>query len=753
MTSLLIFANKKLLLRAEKSHIHAIHPRTGQLVATLRGHEAEITSLTRSTQNVLHVVSCDALGGIMVWDIMDFKCIKSVNGTGAVSLCGDYLLSKQGDLHRYSLENGLVELSESLVSRKGTEAFGMAQGTRNRYIGIISGNILYLHDTKKGRTIELVHDDILTCLDIHPTEHVVTAGDARGRIIIWRRNNGSFVNDPVVTQWHWHSNVVSCLTFNSDGTYLISGGHEAVMVIWQLETGEKNFLPRLGGAIDYIASSPNSSYHAILTRNNIVKVFDARTMTLTGKLVGLATASAKAQIEMTLNGQTKQKRDSVPTKPLSCIGCVVEPLSSCVVVQKSPGQLQFYDVAKDVEVLSVDVTMKNNISGNAMVHSIVNHVAFSSSSKLKRMVTVESQLKKCSLKFWVLDTSASRSNSTMRGAYVMTTQVEQPHATEVTALLMHPNGKLVVSGSYDGNFKVWRLKSDTGEWSCSSVGFYRNSAISSASMSQDGSIVALAYGKLVSLWSPESNLLLKVLPHQSAIVQLCFFRQTMLATLSYDGVLSVWDVTNCSLVWSLRLPNVACISSTYSTLLAVVDNKKLFVFSDNAVPDDATAIPTDLKNSNIVGCAHVNDNYYCLTKEGELTPLYRETASSVCLSNHISKSAFALVKESTKRKLEALKIPSVRITAKNDDMKSLDAYPSYVLPPISKLIHSFFSQENSKPEKKQKKNENSSRKLVLVKERTNGASESNTTDDENESETHSQTLVKEFKDFFKTLKA
>ena len=54
---------------------------------------------------------------------------------------------------------------------------------------------------------------------------------------------------------HWHAHRVRSLAFSADGTTLLSGGDEAVLVMWQLGTRNRSFLPRLGGSILAIASS------------------------------------------------------------------------------------------------------------------------------------------------------------------------------------------------------------------------------------------------------------------------------------------------------------------------------------------------------------------------------------------------------------------------------------------------------------------------------------------------------------------
>ena len=74
-------------------------------------------------------------------------------------------------------------------------------------------------------------------------ETTVAIGNDKGKITLWHKAGN---DKPVSSAYHWHSHGVSSVVFNSDGTYMLSGGEEAVLVIWQLETGTKRFLPRLG---------------------------------------------------------------------------------------------------------------------------------------------------------------------------------------------------------------------------------------------------------------------------------------------------------------------------------------------------------------------------------------------------------------------------------------------------------------------------------------------------------------------------
>lgn len=72
---------------------------------------------------------------------------------------------------------------------------------------------------------------------------------------------------------HWHRDAVGSVKWSRDGNYLISGGKETVLLIWQLATGKKQFLPHLGAEIEHITVSPSGTSYALqLADNSVVAI-------------------------------------------------------------------------------------------------------------------------------------------------------------------------------------------------------------------------------------------------------------------------------------------------------------------------------------------------------------------------------------------------------------------------------------------------------------------------------------------------
>ena len=101
----------------------------------------------------------------------------------------------------------------------------------------------------------------LTCLSMHPTEEWFATGDSKGQIRLWYCLQDGIFAGPSrarkvqTTTLHWHAHAVSSLAFTPNGAYLLSGGEEAVLVVWQVHSGKKEFVPRVSAPIQSISVS------------------------------------------------------------------------------------------------------------------------------------------------------------------------------------------------------------------------------------------------------------------------------------------------------------------------------------------------------------------------------------------------------------------------------------------------------------------------------------------------------------------
>lgn len=89
------------------------------------------------------------------------------------------------------------------------------------------------------------------------------------------------------SQMHWHSGPVLSLIYTGEGSGLLSGGFEGVLVMWELTSGRRNFLPRLGGAIRSLSVNPVETIYTVTCGDNAVRFVSAMSFSLVAHVRGI----------------------------------------------------------------------------------------------------------------------------------------------------------------------------------------------------------------------------------------------------------------------------------------------------------------------------------------------------------------------------------------------------------------------------------------------------------------------------------
>ena len=117
-------------------------------------------------------------------------------------------------------------------------------------------NICQTDKLDKGFSKKIVSELRLTSLVFHPTENWFATGDGQGKIRLhygaMEEESNARIVESTTSVLHWHAHAVTALSFTPNGAYLLSGGQEAVLVLWQLHTGHQEYVPRLGAPINSI---------------------------------------------------------------------------------------------------------------------------------------------------------------------------------------------------------------------------------------------------------------------------------------------------------------------------------------------------------------------------------------------------------------------------------------------------------------------------------------------------------------------
>lgn len=332
----------------------------------------------------------------------------------------------------------------------------------------------------------------------HPSKHVVAYSDVLGTIrLVWdydfRRTQ----------KLSWHQSV-NALEFTPDGLYLLSGGGEAVLVLWNIERASKDFLPRLGAPVDSIAPSPGGTYYAVaLHADDCIKIIDAASMKQKqmiqgfklrqrllhthhdededgnggGRRDGWSHHDDKGLDERGVMMDASHGSNTGVTRVRSsrggggamvdlhhaqrvgmasnAVGLHVQPVTGHVVTMGRPGSLQFFDVKQRRPLQELQVSPPLNVQdpGKKGSHCVVAACSFSSDGET--LVTFDTRIhhrrypQEVQLKFWTW--------SARKHHYHAITTVAYPSTSpRITGLDHHPVEHMVASCVSNNEFRLWR---------------------------------------------------------------------------------------------------------------------------------------------------------------------------------------------------------------------------------------------------------------------------------------------------------
>ncbi|XP_035216320.1 WD repeat-containing protein 75-like [Stegodyphus dumicola] len=418
---------------------------------------------------------------------------------------------------------------------------------------------------------------MLKCVVCHPSDDIVATGDNQGRVLVWSNIFDS--KRPIRSIYHWHTLPVADLVFSTEGSYMYSGGGEAALVKWNLFSEQKSVLPRLGSPICHVNISTDNSYVVSAHEDNALQIINSQRI-----VVQLIQGLTQGHFQGTKSGNL------LPT------GMVYDPHTKAIVMNGRPGHLQFYDITKDKQLFNLDITGRNFISqerDSVVLNTDVHKTAIDDRGIWLATTEYwydEETSPQLWLKFWEFDTT--------KQTFGLNTNVILPHNKEVNCILFRPVDDavsalpLAVTTSNDCKFKIWSLQQDTNSdqkqtWSCTSMGCYRDLPAGDACFSEEGSLLAVAFGKAATLWTVDSTALKAVLCNDKSkrnIVQTHFGRKSYCHLLvCHDGTsITVWDVLSLSITWIVHTEVQIIVGDRASDVIAAFcQNQNLILFRPN----------------------------------------------------------------------------------------------------------------------------------------------------------------------------
>ncbi|CAN4102517.1 unnamed protein product [Withania somnifera] len=437
-------------------------------------------------------------------------------------------------IRKYNLTKST--LVGGLTLAESRDAPSITLSSSGRYMGICDKRKLRIWETPTKDSVGAVlqkimlhHTKTLCTLAFHPTERIVAAGDVTGRILIWRgvgeysfssgnkQRNGGLMKDmeerPGVrgnddadscTTRHWHSAEVKVLFF--------------------------------------LLMAP--IYTQISCADNRIHLLKMPSMEVLRSIQGIR-----------LHSTLLDKSDG------SSEGTVFDSAMGLVAICSENYCIQFYSLFDDREVCEVQVCERSHQPADE-VTVVVDLVALSPEGSI--MITVETRSAEegigglVCLKFW----SCNSSNKD----FSLSTVVYEPHRDSgISSIAFHPSRHMAVTTSRGADFRVWvgsqemqhKDRLQNAGWTCHSVGSYKKKPMTAAAFSGDGSMLAVAAERVITLWDPVKNILVATVGESlDPISSLAFVGKSEYIVTTSRGSnaqLSVWSMSRLSLSWSYKL--------------------------------------------------------------------------------------------------------------------------------------------------------------------------------------------------------
>uniref|UniRef100_A0A673YH05 WD repeat domain 75 n=1 Tax=Salmo trutta TaxID=8032 RepID=A0A673YH05_SALTR len=496
--------DSRFLLCASGESVKVYSSSSEECVHDLQGHTDLVSGIVRNPSNHLQVYSCSADGTVRLWDFTDGILIKTfIIGYPIYSI---YVSENHG---------GVVFVVVPMANDKSSELF----------------QLVAVHLPRSGdQEVEARELSAVLC-DVSPSgavsfgregEYIAAAKGLQLEVFFFKKQK-SYRFFLKSGNKKGAKNAFTCVSCHPKEDCIATGHEDGKIRLW------RNFNQKK----EYTYSTLHWHHGAV------------NTLQFTPEEITIIQSCVKVSAII----QGLVKGEGVRTD------LMIDPRSKALVLNGKPGHLQFYSLPRDKLLYNLDIVQQEYIHEEGLDQFEVVKAAFDTRGDW--LATVEERTQKGSeleinLKLWAYNEQTQ--------SFVLNTTVTAPHEDQITAMCFSPSPEttMLVTISFDGHFKAWLLAdhSDTEEgasWSCDFVGGYHLLKPGCCCFSADGSLLAVGFQEVVTVWSPSWELLTTLSQPPGAIRDLCFGRLScskyLLGT-STKNQLCCWNLLTCSLEWS-----------------------------------------------------------------------------------------------------------------------------------------------------------------------------------------------------------
>lgn len=476
--------------------------------------------------------------GVKLWRLSDGKPDKEFQANGALcaDVSPDFERMAVGDIYGavqlWQMESG-CRLNE-FTGHTGSVSYAAFTPDQNKIVSVGMDRHICLWDISQGRLLRragYLGETVATASC--PPKYLFAGADARGTITVWNTQSGD-----IVKQWP-NPDIVRALRFSPDGNYLASAGENGVVTIRSWEKGPVvKTRPTGRHPIYALCFTPDGRRLIFPTRTEpeVLALWDFNSdnlKTLQGETVGTVYSLAvRADGKLLASGNQAGMITIWNLESYSKEGSLPQTRGSVFSLDFSPDGRLLAAGGADASIYVWESYQNNlHLLATWSAHeSAIHSVRFGADGK-----SLVSASQDGTVKLWKTATGAQT--------------VFPVTAGTIFDVALHPDGKTFASAEEDAedrdaSVKLWDL--DSGTCKASMPGSGRKAY--SVRFSNDGKLLAAGRSSLIELWSMQTLKKIATTPgslfsNAKSIASLDFSPDDgMLAAVSDDGTLAVWDI-------------------------------------------------------------------------------------------------------------------------------------------------------------------------------------------------------------------